>query len=317
MIERLPHPKRLSEQTAHKLQSGEIDLPDAEALREASTYKQGQDYENEELAKTKAERFAILAHLAREVTKITLKGEGKEMRFYQPMQAVPNSERYIRRNALISQLENDLLFDEDFKYAGVEVLRLPENSAVVDRFNKIVNDIAEKSNDDFYSKSDTIETRLGGITYDVVIGTCGLMKLVLNHIRNEHSKFSPAKIREILLDNIDILEEIASFNLAHSQKFIHGNEETKEGIKEFDTMFLEFAKTILVADGDGYKLVILNKNPKPKVGLFGATLGCPANYHLDNGDTVIRQMATAIINEAYDRGIFKDLKYQHIPPFDH
>lgn len=316
MNERLPHPKRLSEQTAQKLQSGEIELPDSEALREASTYKEGSDYPNEELAKTKAERFAILAHLAREVTKITLKGEGRETRFYQPMQTAPDSERFIKRNAKITQLENDLLDDKDFKYAGVEVLRLPENSAIVARFNKIAADIAEKSDGEFYQKGDTIESRLGGITYDVVTSTCGLIKLILNHIRNEHPQLNADQIRKVLLDNINLLEDIASQNLVHNQNLIHGSEETDEGVEEFDTEILDFAETVLKSDGDTYKLVILNKNPKPKVGLFGATLGCPANYHLDEGDTVIRQMATAIINEAYDRGIFNDLKNQLIPPFD-
>lgn len=316
MSERLPHPKKLSEQTAQQLQRGEIDLPDSELLRTASTYKKGEDYPNEELAKSKAERFAILAHLAREITKITLKGTGRETRFYQPIQTNPESLRYIRRNALISQLENDLFDDKDFEYAGTEVLRLPENAAIVARFNEIAAAIAESSDDDFYAKGDTIENRLGGITYDVIVGTCGLIKLVLNHIRNEHSSLSANEVRNVLLDNINVLEEIAALNLLHSQKRIHVVEDSEEGIEEYDTDILEYAQTKLLAENGKYTLIILNKNPKPKVGLFGATLGCPANYHLDEGDTVIRRMATAIINEAYDRKIFSNLKNQIIPPFD-
>ncbi len=316
MSERLPHPKKLSEQTAQKLQSGEIDLPDSELLRAASSYKEGEDYPNEELAKSKAERFAILAHLAREITKITLKGTGRETRFYQPIQTDPESFRFIRRNAQISQLENDLFDDKDFQYAGTEVLRLPENAAIVARFNTIAATIAESSDDDFYGKGDTIESRLGGITYDVIIGTCGLIKLVLNHVRNEYPWLNANEVRNILLDNINVLEEIAALNLAHSQKRIHAIEDTKEGVEEFDTEMIEYAQTKLIAENGKYKLIILNKNPKPKVGLFGATLGCPANYHLDEGDTVIRKIASAIINEAYDRKIFSNLQNQLIPPFD-
>jgi len=79
--------------------------------------------------------------------------------------------------------------------------------------------------------------------------------------------------------------------------------------REYDTAF-EYsdlsAKTSLEWDGDSYRLKLSDKLPKPKVGLYGATMGCPANYHLDEGDTVIRKYSTAIINLAYDRGIFAE-----------
>ncbi len=315
--ERTPHPKSLSLDTARQLHSGETDLPDPATLRDASEYDPSIHVDNEEHVRTKAERFAILAFLAKKITDVTLIGEGRETRFYQPIKRQPNVLDYISKDAKITILENDLFDEEDFDYAALEVLRLPEYKHVVDRFNQIASVVAE-SDEEKYSKF-TIEDRLGGLSADIIFSTTALMRLTLKHIKDNRIRLSPGQIRNVLIDNIDFLEETAAKNLAHTQNLMRATIETPQGREDalMDIMQNEdLADVDFVPNEGSYKLVLKNKAPKPKTGLFGATLGCPAGYDFEDGDSVIRRTATAIINEAYDRGVFDDVQNLRIPPFD-
>ena len=67
---------------------------------------------------------------------------------------------------------------------------------------------------------------------------------------------------------------------------------------------------ILQQQLDGkYRLEITTpRNPKSKTGLYGATIGCPAGFCFDECDSALLKVAIAIINEAYDRQVFGEVK---------
>ncbi len=312
MTELLPHPKRLSVEAAKSLQESSSYNTEADKMQEASVFDPAVHKENEALVRTKAERFAILAHLAEEVSKEVVVGEGKETRFYHPIQS-STSTRPATDIPPFWALEQDLLDDETINLIAIEVLREKQYAPIVRRFKEIVMQIATHpatENELFYGKDDTVENRLGGLSYDIIVNTILMMEIILKHIRDEFPEIvgKADTVREIMLDNIDFLEDLANKNLAHSKKLVHIHVTDYDSTeKELDTSFEYsgyYSKTVLQKQNGKYVLKLLSKNPKPKTGLYGATMGCPANYHLTEGDTVVRKYATAIINEAFDRKLF-------------
>lgn len=305
MGERTPHPKRLSVETARDLQSGKIEVPDSDRLRAISPYDPHIHDPEIEMAKTKAERFAIIAHLIAQLTNEVVKGEGDDAEFIGLTQSEGGYSTDVH-----DRLMNDLF---DYQHSDIvnlakeKVLTDPNNQPVIQRLRSIARKINNTSENDSYADTKPEDARIVSPGGELIMNTVEFIVLLEYHMRHIKPQLSQEQKRDIAISNLSILEDLAAKNINHFDKIFRDrfeDEETGEEEEYFQSIFRSnMTDSELIKLPEGYKLYLKNLPPRPKTGLAGATLGCPANYHLDEGDTALRRQAIAVVNEAYKRGI--------------
>lgn len=293
LSERTPHPKRLSREAAKRLHDGG-QLPDSEGLRDASGFDPEKHINNDEIRiQKKPEVYAIQAHLIAELAKVVLRGEGENIRF-----AIPIEEDYTAVTG-ISKLTQELVktgVSYEMKLAKIKVLESPNNRLAFDRLKELQGR----------------EELTGIFQSDIIRGTIKLIQMINTQSEIQGLNLTPEQKRRTVLDSIDILEDIAELNDTHERRLFQ-NEYPDYDDEKYGKFTANFVEGVLEKQQDGsYRLAITTpRNPKPKTGLFGATIGCPAGFHLEEGESALRKVAIAIVNEAYDRGLFEPALQQY------
>ena len=273
--------------------------------------KSHDESDNERYGRSKAERYAIQAAFI----EAALGDEFVEKDGTVVLKDLHDDEVVIKKNSY--HIDGQKFDNVVLKANGVTQLHENIKAAFLNAGDALMQEDKWQGIDRRYSSITSQPTDENGFKPDVdlidvlVTGSNTIFSFasdyigLMEHLLDE-SDVPSYQYRSIVLANVDMVTKLTALNLAHLRSFGDSQDPRSRVWGNFTNLEAHLEPD----DVRGQKLVVdvpLPAKPEPSA-LMGRTLSCPASLQVDpdgkGEDTIVYKAVPAIVNAAFDRGLF-------------
>lgn len=305
-------PKQAARSEARRLALGEDAVdPTINAL---SPFDPEKHIDHPVIIETRPERFAITAFLMKQLSDTIFTGADKDTRLpaLQERRNIPSSmhDEDTRLSQLLKLSED--WSDMDLRSAINTVVQHEQNVPVVQRYIEINEDImthphTEYEHFPYDSAEDNLRFQLNPANSELSMLGPKLIEWGLESVPNDIAN-DPDAIRHYIISLIPFFEKMAQLEGYHAGNY------TKKWY--YLSTPAEESGVAIVHNSVGEPMLTATVKEAAPEKSFGKPIGCPAGFSFEsvaadgiikkkeNTPSLLRHSLIAMINEAYDRGIF-------------